>query len=192
MGRWQAFHGLLIDQLESARVVTANGDVVTASASEHDDLFWGLCGGGMHLGVVTQATYRVADLTNDGNIQSADLLFSFDTTEDVFEALEGLKPIKPRELAVTVYAFWNPMVNAVSPYPPLILSGRFSYTRRLSANDHASPSCSATSSTLVPPARSTRTSSPSSRSPRCKATSKPSGGTASSVTPSSAWTRSKA
>ena len=51
-------HGLAIDNLKAARVVLANGQVVTASATEHADLFWALRGAGQgNFGVVTQLQY---------------------------------------------------------------------------------------------------------------------------------------
>src|SRR5262245_35458780 len=47
------------DNLLSADVVTAGGDLVTASASEHTDLFWALRGGGGNFGIVTSFEFQL-------------------------------------------------------------------------------------------------------------------------------------
>ncbi|MGH8066611.1 MAG: FAD-binding oxidoreductase, partial [Candidatus Entotheonellia bacterium] len=52
-------YGLAIDNLLSVDIVTADGVLRTASATQHEDLFWAIRGAGHNFGVVTSFEYRL-------------------------------------------------------------------------------------------------------------------------------------
>ena len=52
-------HGLACDNVLSVDIVTADAKLLTASATEHADLFWAVRGGGANVGVVASFEYRL-------------------------------------------------------------------------------------------------------------------------------------
>lgn len=59
LGYLMGQHGLAVDNLLSAEVVLATGEVVQASAEQNPDLYWALRGGGGNFGVVTSFEFEV-------------------------------------------------------------------------------------------------------------------------------------
>ena len=59
IGWLQRKYGLTIDNLLSVDLMTASGELVTASAEQNPELFWGVRGGGGNFGIVTEFEYRL-------------------------------------------------------------------------------------------------------------------------------------
>jgi FAD/FMN-containing dehydrogenase len=57
-------HGLTIDNLLAAEIVTADGRVLTVDADTNPDLFWAIRGGGGNFGVVTKFKFRLHDVSS--------------------------------------------------------------------------------------------------------------------------------
>jgi FAD/FMN-containing dehydrogenase len=80
LGWLMAKHGLAMDNLLSAEVVTAAGDIVRASKEENADLFWGLQGGGGNFGAVSWLEYRLHPV---GMVTSGLIAHPFASARDV-------------------------------------------------------------------------------------------------------------
>jgi FAD/FMN-containing dehydrogenase len=64
LGWLMRLHGLTIDNLLGAEVVTAEGEVLQASEEDNPDLFWALRGGGGNFGIVTSLSYLLHPITS--------------------------------------------------------------------------------------------------------------------------------
>ena len=90
-------HGLACDNLISADVVTADGLLLTASATENEDLFWGIRGGGGNFGVVTSLEYGLHDL---GPVLAGAVLYPAEKAKDVLRFYRESTSLCPDELTL--------------------------------------------------------------------------------------------
>jgi FAD binding domain-containing protein/berberine-like enzyme len=87
--------GLACDNLISAEVVTAEGKVVTASADENPDLFWGLRGGSGNFGIVTSFEFQLHPV---GPVLGGALFYSMSIAKEAFRFLDEFSRKCPDEL----------------------------------------------------------------------------------------------
>lgn len=92
--------GLTIDNLLSADVVTANGELVRASPTGHRDLFWAIRGGGGNFGVVTAFEFRLHELGPD--VLSGLVVHPFAEAESVLQQYRQALENAPDELTCWV------------------------------------------------------------------------------------------
>jgi hypothetical protein len=104
-------HGLVVDNLLAAEVVTAEGGIVRASAHEHPDLFWALRGGGGNFGVVTM--FRFALHPVGPMVLAGPLFWAADHTVDVLRCYRDLVAEAPDELGTVV------RLGTVPPLPAI-------------------------------------------------------------------------
>ena len=98
-------HGLTIDDLLAAELVTADGELVRVDAESHPDLFWAIRGGGGNFGVVTRFQFRLHPLDT---IVGGTLILP--ATPDVIESFVAEAAAAPEELST---------IANVMPAPPL-------------------------------------------------------------------------
>jgi FAD/FMN-containing dehydrogenase len=92
-------HGLTLDNLLAADVVTADGQLLHASADEHPDLFWAIRGAGANFGVVTSFEYRLHPV---GTVLGGMVVHPLDRAADVLRFYRDFAAAQPDEL--TTYA----------------------------------------------------------------------------------------
>lgn len=99
-GRLSRKYGMTIDNLLSAEVVLASGEVVRASADANADLFWGIRGGGGNFGVVTSFEFQ-AHLVGP-EILSGLIVHPFADARSVLRTYRDLMADAPDEVTVWV------------------------------------------------------------------------------------------
>ena len=101
-------HGMTIDNLVSAHVVTADGVARVVSATSEPDLFWALRGGGGNFGVVTSFEFKLHPVGPE--VYSGLVVYPFAQAKQVLRAWRDFNATAPNELSV-----WTVMRKA----PPL-------------------------------------------------------------------------
>jgi FAD/FMN-containing dehydrogenase len=87
--------GAVCDNVLSAEVVTADGQLLTAGPDEHADLFWALRGGGGNFGVVVRFDYRTHDV---GELLSGQFTFPIGRAAETMKRYRDLMCDPPDEL----------------------------------------------------------------------------------------------
>lgn len=90
-------YGLSSDNLVSARVVTADGRVLTTSETENSDLFWGIRGGGGNFGIVTTFEYQLHPVGPE--VMFAFVLYHGSRTRDTLRAYRNYCDTAPDEVS---------------------------------------------------------------------------------------------
>jgi len=106
-------HGLTIDNLLAAEVVTARGEVVRASADEHPDLFWALRGGGGNFGVVTALRLALHPVGPD--VVAGPVFWAAEDTTEVLRFYREFAAKAPDALGNIVRLGTIPPLPAIDP-----------------------------------------------------------------------------
>ena len=88
-------HGLTIDDLLAAEVVTADGEVLMVDEQRHPDLFWALRGGGGNVGVATRLRFRLHEVD-----QVVGGMMLLPGSSDVIEGLVAAADAAPEQLSM--------------------------------------------------------------------------------------------
>jgi len=104
--------GWTVDNLEEVEIVTADGEIRSASRKENTDLFWALRGGGGNFGVVTRFTFRLHEV--GPTVYGGLIAWPFERSDEILRAYRTITSEAPRELAV-----WLVLLHAPpAPFVP--------------------------------------------------------------------------
>jgi FAD/FMN-containing dehydrogenase len=117
-------HGLTIDDLLAAEVVTADGELLYADAESHPDLFWAIRGGGGNFGVATRFKFRLHPV--DGFVGG---IIFLPATPDVIASFVAQAHAAPEELSTIANVMAAPPLPFVPPevHGKLVVMGMVAY-----------------------------------------------------------------
>jgi len=123
LGWLMRHHGLAIDHLLSVDIVTADGQLRKANASENPDLFWAVRGGGGNFGVVTNLEFNLFPL---GPVLAGSTLYPIEKAKVVLRYYQELCDSAPDELslmALFLPAPPQPFIPKELHYKPIVAIG---------------------------------------------------------------------
>lgn len=103
-------YGIAADQLLSLEMVTLKGEILTVTADEHPDLFWGVCGGG-NFGIITALTMKLFPIKD---MLASQFYYLPSKAEEVMEMYRNATQQFPEEMTSTLTMMHLP---PVSPLP---------------------------------------------------------------------------
>ena len=129
--------GWTVDNLEEVEIVTADGEIRTASRTEHDDLFWALRGAGANFGVVTRFTLRLHEIGPE--VYGGLIAWPFARAREILSAYRTLTAAATRELTVWLVLRRAPAAPVIPEawHGELICAMAVCYTGDPSAIDEA-------------------------------------------------------
>jgi FAD/FMN-containing dehydrogenase len=117
-------HGLTIDDLLAAEVVTADGELLYADAENHPDLFWAIRGGGGNFGVATRLNFRLHPM--DAFVGGILIL---PATAEVIASFVAQAQAAPEELSTIANVMSAPPLPFLPPeaHGKLVVMGMLAY-----------------------------------------------------------------
>jgi hypothetical protein len=113
MGWLARKYGLSADSVRYFEIVTANGQLRRASATENADLFWGLRGGGGSFGVITGMEVQLYPVTT---VYAGNLMYPIDAAREVFAHYREWAADAPDELTSSIVIMNFPPIPAVPEF----------------------------------------------------------------------------
>ncbi|WP_277552432.1 FAD-binding oxidoreductase [Halobaculum limi] len=102
IGHLRCAYGLTCDNLRSVELVTADGEYLTASEDEHEELFWGLRGGGGNFGVVTAFEFDLHPVGPD--VATCLVFYPSDRLTECLQAYRAYVKSAPKGVSTLVFA----------------------------------------------------------------------------------------
>lgn len=124
MGYMSRRHGLTVDVLLAAEIVTAAGDILVVDKNNDPELFWAIRGGGGNFGIVTRFKYRLHSLPA---FTGGPLILP--ATPETLAGFVAAAKAAPNELTTILMAMPAPPMPFLPPeiYGKTVLFGMMAY-----------------------------------------------------------------